>query len=189
MKEYLSHGMGVNSTALMLLLLDEGRDFESVFVDHQGDYPETYEYLEYLQDKGYEITALKPSVSWKGKWSNIYDYFHFHKSIPLMRWRVCTWKFKINTFNKHIETPCKVYLGFDSEEKSRVWKRRGRVKNKVTEEYPLIERGISRKGCKRIIKEHGLNVPRKSGCFFCPFQKLSEWKKLLAEPRTIHKSR
>jgi len=40
MKNYLSHGMGVNSTALMLLLADEGIEFESVFVYHGGDYPE-----------------------------------------------------------------------------------------------------------------------------------------------------
>jgi len=43
---YLSHGMGVNSTALMLLLEDQGVEFESIFVNHGGDFPETYEYLE-----------------------------------------------------------------------------------------------------------------------------------------------
>lgn len=62
MRTYLSHGMGVNSTALMLLLLDKGQKFESFFIDHGGDYPETYEYLGYLLGQGYDITVLKPNV-------------------------------------------------------------------------------------------------------------------------------
>jgi len=63
MKKYLSHGMGVNSTALMLLLEDEGIEFESVFIDHGGDYPETYEYVNYQKKRtkcrrnSYEITV------------------------------------------------------------------------------------------------------------------------------------
>ncbi len=62
MRAYLSHGMGVNSTALMLLLEDFGIDFESVFVDTGCEHPETYEYLDYLQKLGYDITVIKPNV-------------------------------------------------------------------------------------------------------------------------------
>lgn len=40
-KRYLSYGGGVNSTALLLLMHDEGLDFEAVFVDHGTDYPQT----------------------------------------------------------------------------------------------------------------------------------------------------
>ena len=57
MKKYLSHGMGVNSRALMLLLEDEGIEFENVFVNHGGDYPETYEYVIYLKDKGIRFSG------------------------------------------------------------------------------------------------------------------------------------
>ncbi len=53
---------------------------------------------------------------------------------------------------------------------------------RVRNEYPLIERGIDRKGCERIIREHGLPVPMRSGCFICPFQRLSQWRHL----RTVH---
>jgi 3'-phosphoadenosine 5'-phosphosulfate sulfotransferase (PAPS reductase)/FAD synthetase len=58
---YLSFGAGVNSTALMLYLLDRGVDFEAVFVNHGTDYPETYEYVQYLKDNGYRITVIKPN--------------------------------------------------------------------------------------------------------------------------------
>jgi len=80
-KEYLSFGAGVNSVALLLLLQDQGREFESVFSDHRCEYPETYEYLDYLKDLGFEITRLDPKVSWKGKWNSLYDYFFFHGMI------------------------------------------------------------------------------------------------------------
>ena len=58
MKEYLSFGGGVNSTALMLLLLDEGIEFESVFVNHGGDYPETYEYVTCVRNP-YDLVVSK----------------------------------------------------------------------------------------------------------------------------------
>jgi len=57
MRKYLSHGVGVNSTALMLLLEDEGVEFESVFVDHGGDYPET---------KDMAMENIPPLTSWSG---------------------------------------------------------------------------------------------------------------------------
>ena len=92
MKAYLSHGMGVNSTALMLLLEEWGIEFESVFVDHGGDYPETYEYLDYLQNQGYEITVIKPEVE---GCNTILEYCRKYRIIPSFHFRWCTDKFKL----------------------------------------------------------------------------------------------
>ena len=47
-KNYLSFGGGVNSVALMLWLIEHDIEFEAVFADHGGDYPETYEYVDML---------------------------------------------------------------------------------------------------------------------------------------------
>lgn len=184
-KKILSDGMGVNSTALMLHLLDKGVEFESVFVNHNGDYPETYEYCQYLQNEGYKITVVKPDVSWKGHFHDIYDYFYFHKSIPFIQWRICTDKFKIVPFFKYIEKPAIVYLGYDWGETTRTLNTRPR-KN-ITFEYPLYNSQITREGCKQLIKEHGLKVPPKSGCYFCPFQSKGEWKRLMVEKPDLFK--
>lgn len=182
MREYLSHGMGVDSTALMLLLLDEGREFESVFVNHGCDYPETYEYLEYLKNEGYDIMVIKPSVIAKiVRYDNIYDYFWHYKGIPLQRYRICTDKFKIRPFNKYVEIPCVVYLGYDFSERKRSYKLFTRTKKSMKYEFPLIDKRITREQCKDIIREHGLKVPRKSGCWLCPFQSKKQWKKLMVE--------
>lgn len=60
-KEYLSFGGGVNSVALYLLLEQKGVEFEAIFVNHETDYPETYEYVDYLRDQGFKITEIKPN--------------------------------------------------------------------------------------------------------------------------------
>jgi len=44
--------------------------------------------------------------------------------------------------------------------------------------YPLVERGVTREKCRRIIRGEGLIVPRKSGCFFCPGAGVAGWKTL-----------
>jgi hypothetical protein len=43
---------------------------------------------------------------------------------------------------------------------------------------PLIDRGIDRKGCVRIIQAEGLDVPQKSGCWICPFMSKRQWREL-----------
>ena len=168
MKHYLSFGGGVNSTALMLLLQDQGVDFESVFIDHETDYPETYEYVDYLRERGYKITSIKPDVSWKGHFSSVYDYFYHHKSIPLIVYRICTDKFKVQTFNKYAEKPCIVYVGYDYDELKRAEKQVGRARKGMEYRYPLIDAKLTRQGCKNYIESHGLRVPPKSGCFISP---------------------
>tara|TARA_Y100000310_G_C20413341_1_gene683116 strand:+ start:575 stop:817 length:243 start_codon:yes stop_codon:yes gene_type:complete len=59
MNKYLSYGGGVNSTAMMILLNEKKIEFESVFVDHGADYPETYKYVDLLKEKGFPITIIK----------------------------------------------------------------------------------------------------------------------------------
>ena len=163
MKNYLSHGMGINSTALMLLLEDEGIEFESVFVNHGGDYPETYEYANYLRDKGFKITEIIPD--YRGC-HTILEYCYKNQFIPSETRRWCTANFKIQPIYNYVEIPCKMMLGISYEERK---KRIHKSKNKnITNSYPLVERKITRVKCTEIIKNHNLKIPRQSGCFFCP---------------------
>ena len=180
MKTYLSFGGGVNSVAMMLLMLDEGWDFEAVFVDHGGDWPETYEYVKMLQDKGYEITVLTPSVrTIDGKvFNNIYDYYIYKRCHPVVVSRGCTARWKVRVLETYQKTPCFVCIGYDFGEIHRA-KLGSTIKN-VELRFPLIEAEIDREGCKELIVGHGLPVPRKSGCYFCPFQKATNYKELRA---------
>lgn len=173
MKRYLSFGGGVNSTALLLLLTDEGVDFEAVFVNHGTDYPETYEYVEMLREKGYPITEVRPQAF--GGYDNLYDYCTDAEITPVRIMRWCTDHFKIRPLMAYYERPCVSYIGIDADEERRV--RPSRVEG-VENVYPLVDRGIGRDSCIDIIKAHDLPVPPKSGCFICPFQRRSQWIEL-----------
>ena len=48
------------------------------------------------------------------------------------------------------------------------------IKNK----YPLVEQKLSRDQLIELIKSKGYEVPIKSGCFFCMFQKPKAWLNL-----------
>lgn len=48
----------------------------------------------------------------------------------------------------------------------------------IAHEYPLIERRMTRADCAGWLVRHGLEVPPKSACVFCPFQGRSSWQAL-----------
>lgn len=175
MKNYLSFGGGVNSVAMMLLLLDEGVEFEAVYV-WMPDWPETHEYLMMLEDKGYPITVITGGKTTKGeKLGNLYEYAWSQMMMPQRKPRWCTGDFKIKILNSYFKKPCFVLLGIDANEphRARIASDQG-----IENRYPLIERDIDRNGCIKIIKEHGLPLPIKSGCFICPFQRVAQLKQL-----------
>lgn len=176
--------MGVNSTALMLILEEFGIEFENVFVDVGAEHPETYEYLEYLQEQGYKFTILKPNVE---GFNNLYDYCKRYRIVPGQFRRWCTDKFKIGTLRKYIQPPAILFIAIDSGEQHRAFKKP--LKQGVINAYPLIDYRIDRRKCIEIIKEHGLKVPRKSGCYICPFATKSEIRQLYLNYPDLYEKR
>ncbi len=97
--------------------------------------------------------------------------------------RTCTIEYKIKVLQRwHREhgataaDPAHVGIGFSSDELDRV-SGRPRKPYEVAE-YPLIDLGISRNGCAKIITDVGLPMPPKSACWFCPFHKPSTWREM-----------
>ena len=167
MKKYLSFGGGVNSVALMLLLEDEGVDFEAVFANHHCDYPDTYEYIDMLIAKGHKITILDTG--------DLYEQCVKYRKIPSRWMRWCTQDHKVKPLHKYFDKPSTIYLGIAAEESHRAKDSRN---PDIINEFPLIDYGIDRDGCIEIITKHGLPIPKKSGCYFCPFQRKAQWKDL-----------
>lgn len=185
MRNYLSFGGGVNSVALHLLLLDQGVDFESVFVHHGTDWPETYEYVAgfqwWLKANGHmPITILNATMRRNGKeYTSLINYCQEENKIPQQFPRWCTGDWKKDHVSKYAEKPCFMFIGIAADESHRAKiSSQGRIEYR----WPLIESEIDRKGCKQIIKDHKLPVPKKSGCFICPFQT----KRNFSELRRIH---
>ena len=95
-RHILSFGGGVNTVALMIVLVDEGFPLdEVVFSDTGGEVPETYEYLETVDSylKKHSITFRTVSKSVSG--SDLYGTCSRRKVIPSVMWRWCTRDFKV----------------------------------------------------------------------------------------------
>ncbi len=55
--------------------------------------------------------------------------------------------------------------------------------NKVTwmvNHYPLIDAGMTRNDCIKLLEEHGFPIPMKSACVFCPYHDDTYWRWLKA---------
>jgi hypothetical protein len=103
--------------------------------------------------------------------------------------RACTVGYKIKTVDRwvaeHDGKGKDVYVGLgitvDEIHRARVedWQHvRGYRKLKS---YPLIDLGLSRNDCHRIIRRAGLPTPPQSSCYFCPFHTPTAWIRLRSE--------
>lgn len=97
--------------------------------------------------------------------------------------RNCTETYKIRTINRWLRdngvkpsNKATVLIGFSYDEAHRMG--RNKPRRYSVADYPLVDRRITREDCKRIIERAGLPVPPKSSCWFCPYQKPSEWARL-----------
>jgi len=189
-KKLISWGGGVNSTAMIISeLKKEKYNPAIVFADTGNERPETYAYIrlfkKYLErnwDKTiYTLTPRTHREYYSARIRNnpintIEEYSLFFNVVPFVRGRWCTSEFKRDAIRRwgkargiftHL-------IGIHAGESGRVKESYGKYKT----EYPLFEDGIDQRDCEEIIKGEGLPIPIKSGCFFCPYQKLSEWKRL-----------
>ena len=48
----------------------------------------------------------------------------------------------------------------------------------IVNSYPLVDRRITRADCTLWLEAHGLEVPPKSACTFCPYHTVQSWKAL-----------
>lgn len=174
-RHILSFGAGVNSVALMILLLREGLPFdEAVFADTGGEVPETYEYLkiakEFLRDRGVPLTILAK----RGR--TLYETAWDRQVFPSAIWRWSTRDYKITPILRHYRSfgvHINQYLAIARDEIERM--KDSRV-DYVTNIYPLIDRRITRAGCIELIESEGLPIPERSSCYFCPFNSVERWR-------------
>jgi 3'-phosphoadenosine 5'-phosphosulfate sulfotransferase (PAPS reductase)/FAD synthetase len=181
-KHILSFGAGVNSTALLFWLVKNGKPLdEVVFANPMNEMPETYKHIEKIKKWCDERNILFTEVKSHLNKGNLMEWYFERKAIPVRLIRSCTDLFKIRPIYKYLQQKYgkilfNVYIGISLEESHR--KKESGRKDRIML-YPLIDAGIDREGCKRIIEQEGFNVPVKSGCYFCPFQSRENWIQLL----------
>jgi len=149
-------------------------DVEYVFCDTQKELPETYEYLEKLQVfLGKPIVFLNATRGFD-HWLDVYGGY-----LPSSRMRWCTRMLKLKPLEEFIgQDEAYSYVAIRADEN-----RDGHLTSKenIHPVYPFKEDGIRLRDVKQILSDAGLGMPEyynwrtRSGCYFCFFQRKSEW--------------
>ncbi len=174
---------GKDSTALALYMRERHPeiDMEYVFCDTHKELQETYEYLTKIEAfLGKPVVRLSSGLGERG-FDHYLDVYRGYLPSPSMRW--CTKMLKIEPFEKHVgDNPVRLYVGIRADEH-----REGYISTKPNIEpvFPFKENGITKADVFEILEASGIGLPEyyewrtRSGCYFCFFQRKSEWVGLL----------
>lgn len=177
-KYVVSYGGGVNSTALIIFLIQNKHPLDYVvFADTGDEMPETYDYLHHM--KKYLYTHKIPFQIVKvPNGDSLSDRCLRRRVIPSQVWRWCTRDMKVRPiyrFYRSLNCHVYQYMGIDYDEWYRM---KDPTEDYVTNVFPLVDYKIGRQGCIELIEKAGLPIPVKSGCFFCPFNNIERWKEV-----------
>jgi len=193
-----SYGGGWQSTAALVLAAQGRIDFSTFLFANVGDDSEHPATLAYIRDHaapyaaahGIDLRQLH-RVRRDGTTETLYGRLmrEGSRSIPIpVRMsngapgtRSCTADFKIRVIGRWLKAhgasptnPATIAIGISLDEIHRANARRHEPYERIV--YPLLDLGIRRADCPRIIRSAGLPVPPKSACWFCPFHRLTTWQ-------------
>jgi 3'-phosphoadenosine 5'-phosphosulfate sulfotransferase (PAPS reductase)/FAD synthetase len=158
----------------------ENNEMEYAFCDTKEELDETYEYLGKLEaylGKKIERLTVADGEGFK-YWLQVHGNY-----LPSPRMRWCTVQLKIKPFERFVgDDVVYSYIGIRGDED-----REGYISSKknIIPVYPFKEDGVDRDDVIRILEESGAGMPdyykwrTRSGCYFCFFQRKSEWIGLL----------
>lgn len=166
---------GKDSSAMAIYMRDRVPEMEYFFCDTGAELPETYEYLDKL-----EVALGKPIArlnSTKG-FDHWFDVYRGTLPSPQIRW--CTKKMKLEPIENWLgDDEAISYVAIRSDESGR----KGYVSTKpnIKAVFPFVEDGIDHPGVLKILETAGIGLPAyyewrsRSGCYFCFYQRKSEW--------------
>ena len=188
----LSLGWGVQSFTLaaMSALGEIERADVALHADttheQQGTYKFAVKYTPWLEMRGVKIvtvTDTRPELrimdEWGGAFIPAYTRDETGKVWGTLR-RQCTGGWKIAPMRRWLQAnrnrqPIEQWIGISLDEALRM--KPSDVKY-ITNRWPLIERRMTRADCVRWLQSHGLDIPTKSACVFCPYHSKREWQDL-----------
>ena len=195
---YLSLGWGVQSWTLaaMVALGDLPPVDLAIHADttHEatGTYAHAAKWTPWLEERGVTVVTVTADNTevvreWSGSRSVTIPAFSLDASGSNGQVnRQCTGHWKIipirRCLRQLIPNPkpgaVECWQGISLDEWSRM--RDSDVKY-IINRYPLVEQRLTRRDCVSWLMAHGLDVPPKSACVFCPYHSLGHWKAMKAE--------
>lgn len=201
----LSLGAGVQSTTIALMMAhgEIAAPDRAVFADTQSEPAATYAHLQWLIGRlpfpvdivsagnlGAEILATARGERRNDARPPFY-VLNPDGSRGILR-RQCTGDYKIDVIRRHVRgllgvdpgrrVPAGVcvtqVIGISLDEAGRMKISRDAWQ---TNEYPLVDRRMTRWDCERWLTRNGYAVPPKSACVFCPYRRVHEWRRLRDE--------
>lgn len=194
-----SFGGGQQSMAVLILAAQGKVDFPLFLFANVGDdseHPDTLTYYRkyaqpYAAKHGIELVELRHIMKRTGRERTLLQHLQIPDSrsidIPVRMAngapgnRKCTGDFKIKVIGDELarrgatqEHPATVGVGISLDEIHRANENRRLPHERKV--FPLLELGLRRTDCQRIIRAAGLPVPVKSACYFCPFKRPEEWQ-------------
>lgn len=103
-----------------------------------------------------------------------------YKTLPNWRMRFCTRKVKIEPFMDYVISvaPATTFIGIRADEvigdKAREGTDWSGIEG-VKQDFPLVRWGWGINKVQSYLKERGVEIPRRTDCDFCFFQRLIEW--------------
>jgi hypothetical protein len=207
-----SFGGGVQSTAALVLAAQGRIDYRLFMFCNVGDdseNPGTLEYVEqyarpFAAEHDIELITLDRVMQRTGEVRTLYEDLTREGSrslkIPVRMsngapgTRSCTFTYKIEVVGRELKrrgatalNPATIGIGISLDEIHRANPSRAEPYERI--EYPLLELGLRRTDCARIIRQAGLPVPPKSSCWFCPFHRPETWHEMRRnEPELFEKA-
>jgi len=202
-----SYGGGADSYAMELDAFDRGELPDlALFADvgskkgNDGEWPDTYRHmLEYaipqFEACGVPFVWLTTEMYPIRGRESLLKYFEETRTLPTRMSRMCTMASKVERIERYIADhhpgkPIEMWIGFEAGEDKRIANdpHAGGATPGRRNRFPLQERGLCRCLAVKLIRSHGMPVPRKSACMFCPFSTRGDFQTLARDyPETFER--
>lgn len=174
MNRFLSYSGGVESTTMLVLFPDA----TPIFADTGWEHEVMYEWLSEVERKtGREIVRVK-----RDDGLTLPGYIEQQSFAPSPVARFCTRMFKIEPIDAYLSSrvPCDLLIGLNADEADKRTGNHGLIEG-VNYAYPLVDLGLTRADCLKILDEHDLRPAfpkymKRGGCVGCFFKSKREYR-------------
>lgn len=192
----VSFGGGINSTAMLIGMWEKKFPIDLIlFADTGAEQPHTYKHIQimndWLKERWLPEITIVENVDQNGDRLTLEQDCLKYKKLPTIAYgrnKGCSIKHKKAPQDKYCNNyqPCidiwkaggrpVKYIGYDAGEENRILNAKviDMADTKYFYNYVLYDWNWYREDCIKKIQEHGIPLPGKSSCFFCPNTKKAE---------------